>query len=409
MTENIFALSCEQLKEIANELQRRIDEGLSNDDSNNELACLPTFIQPKSDKVEGTATVLDLGGTNYRVAKVTILNGKTEVHPNNQGIKQNLEKIKEPGYTEEKLLRAMADPIISLVREKEMPIGYCFSYPADSLQNGDAKLKYWTKGVNIPEMEGKPVGEHLLNYLNKNTTPKFTGIKVINDTVASLFAGMAIPGYDAYIGLIVGTGTNMAAMIPASAIGKIKGMKGVDFSSDIPVNFESGNFRPPYLTKIDEFVDFNSGSRGRQRFEKAVSGMYLGEVMQSSFPLNKFDKNFNAKDLTDMMNYPDIHEEQYVTVACQIYRRSALLVAASLAGLIVKLSSLDRKPVRKVLVTADGSLFWSKYDFGKDYHEIVMDGINALLGDFGMPKTQVVFNQAQNVNLIGSAIAALSK
>lgn len=406
MIDNIFALSTEQLKEIALALEGKITEGLLADGK--EVACLPTYIQPKTSKVEGTATVLDLGGTNYRVAKVTIKDGKATVMPNNQGIKQNLEKIKEPGFSEEMLLQAMSDPILSLSREKEMPIGYCFSYPADCLQNGDALLKYWTKGVHIPEMEGKPVGEHLLNYLNQNTTPKFTGIKVINDTVASLFAGMAISGYDAYIGLIVGTGTNMAAMMPASAIGKIASVSGIDKNADIPVNFESGNFNPPYLTRIDDCVDYYSSNMSRQRFEKAVSGMYLGDVMQACFPLISFDKNFNAKDLTDMMNYPDMYEPDYVTVAGFIYRRSAILVAASLAGLIVKLSKLYKKPLNKILVTADGSLFWSQLNNGQDYHKIVLESLTALLQQFDMPETEVVFNQAQNVNLVGSAIAALS-
>lgn len=64
-------------------------------------------------------------------------------------------------------------------------------------------------------MIGEPVGKPLLDYLNERNDIKFTGIKVLNDTVASLFAGLTNSGYDAYIGLIVGTGTNMATFIPA--------------------------------------------------------------------------------------------------------------------------------------------------------------------------------------------------
>ncbi len=48
-----------------------------------------------------------------------------------------------------------------------MPIGYCFSYPTESVPGGDAKLLRWTKGVDIKEMIGKYIGNPLLNYLNE--------------------------------------------------------------------------------------------------------------------------------------------------------------------------------------------------------------------------------------------------
>lgn len=67
-------------------------------------------------------------------------------------------------------------------------------------------------------MIGKYIGNPLLNYLNEKNKIKFTDIKVLNDTVASLFAGLTDNSYDAYIGLIVGTGTNMATFIPADKI-----------------------------------------------------------------------------------------------------------------------------------------------------------------------------------------------
>ena len=89
-------------------------------------------------------------------------------------------------------------------------------------------------------MEGQPVGKPLLKYLNENSTSRFTDIKVVNDTITSLFAGLLNPGFDAYIGLIVGTGTNMATFFPSEYIPKIRNMK--DWSGETPVNLESGNF-----------------------------------------------------------------------------------------------------------------------------------------------------------------------
>ncbi len=41
--------------------------------------------------------------------------------------------MKSVGYTREELFKELADMIIGIKREEEMPIGYCFSYPAESV------------------------------------------------------------------------------------------------------------------------------------------------------------------------------------------------------------------------------------------------------------------------------------
>lgn len=214
--------------------------------------------------------------------------------------------MKSPGYTREELFKELADLIVEIKREEEMPIGYCFSYPAESVPGGDAKLLRWTKGVDIRKMVGQFVGKPLLDYLNEKNKIKFTGIKVLNDTIASLFAGLTDKSYDAYIGLIVGTGTNMATFIPADKIKKLDPAYSVE--GLIPVNLESGNFHPPFLTAVDDTVDAMSDSMGKQRFEKAVSGMYLGDILKAAFPLDEFEEKFDARKLTAIMNYPDIHK-----------------------------------------------------------------------------------------------------
>lgn len=217
MKKNIFKLKTKQLKEIAQSLQTKVENGLGKD--NTEIQCIPTYINPKTSGIEGSALVLDLGGTNYRVATIDFIDGKASIHPEN-GWKKDLSVMKTPGFTEADLFKEQADPIGEIKMEGKMPIGYCFSYPAESMLNGDASLIRWTKGVDIKEMLGKPVGQPLRDYLNKENGDKFTEVKVINDTVASLFAGLTDSSYDAYIGLIVGTGTNMATFIRPDKIKK---------------------------------------------------------------------------------------------------------------------------------------------------------------------------------------------
>lgn len=402
MEKNIFKLDDEQLKEIALTLRKRVEEGLAKE--NAEIQCLPTFITPRSKGIDGTALVLDLGGTNYRVATVNFTDDKPTIRPEN-GWKKDLSVMKNPGFTRDELFQELADPIEEIKREEDILIGYCFSYAAESLPDGDARLLHWTKGVSIKEMIGQPVGQPLLNYLNERNDPKFTGIKVLNDTVASLFAGLTDSSYDAYIGLIVGTGTNMATFIPADKITKLppsSQVKGL-----IPVNLESGNFNPPYLTTVDKMVDTCSDSRGSQRFEKAVSGMYLGEILKSTFPLDEFEEKFDAQKLTTIMNYPDIHKDKYVEVAHWIYNRSAQLVAASLAGLISLLVSYN-KDIQKICLVAEGSMFWSVNRKDKNYNELVMEKLQVLLNELEINNVQVHIKKMDNANLIGTAIAALS-
>ena len=402
MEKNIFKLDNEQLKGIAHAFREKVEEGLNK--NNAEIQCIPTFILPKATDVKGKALVLDLGGTNYRVAIVDFSTEKPIIYPNN-GWKKDMSIMKSPGYTREELFKELADLIVEIKREEEMPIGYCFSYPTESIPGGDARLLRWTKGVDIREMVGQFVGKPLLDYLNEKNKIRFTGVKVLNDTIASLFAGLTDKSYDAYIGLIVGTGTNMATFIPSDKITKLDPECHVQ--GLIPVNLESGNFYPPFLTAVDDTVDATSDSLGKQRFEKAVSGMYLGDILKAAFPLEEFEEKFDARKLTAIMNYPDIHKDIYVQVAHWIYNRSAQLVAASLAGLFALLKSYNRD-IHRVCLIAEGSLFWSESRKDKNYNILVMEKLQELLRELELEDVEVHINSMDNANLIGTGIAALS-
>ncbi len=402
MEKNIFELTTEELKTIANNLQGKIEEGLKKDGL--EISDIPTHIHPKKDITNGKVLVLDWGGTNFRAAIVKFENGKPSIIDNE--IKKKLLSAKETAsFKQEDLFREMAATISELKNlDKEVTqIGFCFSYPAASRLNGDAILLRWTKGINIPDMINNPLGEPLIKYLNtyKGINTTFTDIKVINDTVACLFAGLSAPGYDSYIGLIVGTGTNMASLMRVDKIEKLNNKD----SNVIPVNLESGNFTPPYMTVIDGLVDAMSNNKGQQRFEKAISGGYLGEIFKTFFSHEKIKYDFDGGDLANTINKPEEHLEKHTTVACWIYDRSAKLVAASLAGLVQVLIAQDSS-IKKICLAADGSVFWGKdKDNSPYYKNLVSKELQSLL-----PKdiSVTVINEMKDPNLIGSAIAALS-
>ena len=399
MKENIFELTNEELKQIANNLQEKIEMGLEKDGT--EILCIPTYINPKDEIAPGRVLALDWGGTNFRAAIVELASGRD---PAIIEVKKKLLSAKEAiGFSQNDLLGEMASLIGSLehLDNQVTRIGYCFSYPAECLTDGDARLLRWTKGFEINEMVGGLVGKSLMDYLNDDPgiATTFTDIKVINDTVACLFAGLSDAGKDAYIGLIVGTGTNMAGLMQMNKIAKLHN-KGRGF---VPVNLESGNFNPPYLTVMDGLVDAMSNNKGSQRFEKAISGGYLGEIFKTVFCENKIRYDFDGEALSKLMNNPQGHPAAYVDVANWLFDRSANLVAASLAGLIQVMLS-HNEAVKTVCIAADGSVFWKS---SADYHVQVADQLRALL-----PADVVVTfaDEAKmaEANLIGSAIAAMS-
>lgn len=397
---NQFALTNQQLIDIANDLRKKIEIGLQDDDT--EIKCLPTYIHPNKEGISGEATVFDLGGTNFRAAVVSV--GKESKILGL--VEKDITEMKMEGFTKEDLFKSQAQIINQLDLPANSPIGYCFSYAARSLTNGDAELLHWTKGVSIEGMIGKPVGVPLVEYLNEHTGTNFYKIAVVNDTITSLFAGLMNPGFDAYVGLIVGTGTNMATFFPSEYISKIKDLKG--WSGETPVNLESGNFNPPHLTAVDDLVDANSDNKGLQRFEKAISGMYVGRVFRAVFPDDGIDENIDGAGLSRMMNHPADYKIEHVEVAFQIYERSAKLVAASIAGLVMNLHTANPS-VKKIQVLAEGSLFWSHVKaYNASYERMVDACLKELLSELGMGDKRVQISKIDNANLIGAAMSVLS-
>lgn len=428
--EKIKELTVSNLKEIGLDFQRKIENGLKEDGT--EILGLLTYIDPQLDDVDKKILALDWGGTNFRASIVAFEKGAEAK------VIEVKKKLLSANETKGFMAENLYDEIASLISQLEnldssvTEIGYCFSYPAESLAEGEARLLRWTKGINIPDMIGKEVGKPLMEYLNcfeeiKNKNIRFKHIRVINDTIACLFAGrQANPGYDSYIGLIVGTGTNMATSIQKERIGKLAIENAPAL---IPVNLESGNLRPNpgkdygliegrYLTQIDKIVHENSLTEDeqnnpnelpRQLFEKAISGKYIGDQFSYTFP-GKIEPRFDGEKLTNLMNYPAIYKEEYINEAREIYKRSAQLVAASVAGLILTIvdykgaDSFDAS-IKKVSLSADGSLFWSNDKGGKDYNQLVAEGIEELLTSFGIVGIEVNINKLEDANLLGSAIA----
>ena len=381
-----FELSTEQLQEVMETLRTRIAQGLEVDDG--EIKCLATFLEVPDGKQSGRALVIDTGGTNMRAAIVSLEpgNGQIESGP----ISAKVPDGRTGGAVEAAhFFEAQAKLTDGLEFSKEvLPLGYCFSYPAMSQSDGDAVLLSWTKGINVKNAVDKPVGRPLQEALRKHGV-ETEGLSVLNDTVASLLGGAhlyASPRFGHnYIGLILGTGTNMAGVFSPQQLRKVE----VDYP--MVVNLESGNFVPPCLTSYDDQVDADSMAPGIQRFEKAVSGHYLPLVFDKVCP-GLIDPEEGSGKLVELR---DTGEGEASLVAGALLRRSARLAAAGVAAL-ASFYPADRDTA----VLGEGSLLWGDPQYAETFENT--------LDELAPERNIDLVRQRNNVNLLGAASAALS-
>lgn len=385
----------------------RIASGLARDGQ--EIKALRTYLRPP-DKLPGDGrrvAVVDIGGTNCRAAVLVNVGGDFELVAGPVSRPLPVRGAEPLSSTE--LFDFQAALLAELVSEAGLPLGYCFSYPAEVQPDLDARLIRWTKGVAVPGVVGQLVGRELHAALDRRGIAP-SGVVVLNDTVASLL-GAALTGEGPArlaIGLIAGTGTNMAGFFDAAHAPKLAGL-----TDAMALNLESGNFCPPQdlLTEADDEID--RGDRpGSQRFEKAASGHYLpflfardlSRLGLSRAPANDpqaldphaidphaIDPHDGARPLAALIDdsrAPALARE----LARALFDRSADMVAAGLAAL------LGHYPAGRVAIIAEGSFFWRT----PGYAARVGRTLGSLSG-----AERFELQQREHTNLVGAACAAL--
>uniref|UniRef100_A0A915KKX4 Phosphotransferase n=1 Tax=Romanomermis culicivorax TaxID=13658 RepID=A0A915KKX4_ROMCU len=123
-------------------------------------------------------------------------------------------------------------------------------------------------------------------YANFSVAEKEIDVKIaalLNDTVGTLMS-MAHSDPACRIGIIVGTGTNACYVEKLSNCPKLSDYQKYE-DDEMVINVEWGAFGDNgaldfILTAFDEMIDKRSINPGQQRFEKAISGMYLGELVR---------------------------------------------------------------------------------------------------------------------------------
>uniref|UniRef100_W5US68 Hexokinase-2 n=1 Tax=Ictalurus punctatus TaxID=7998 RepID=W5US68_ICTPU len=278
-------LSREQLMEVKRRMEVQMKRGLAQDTHNSAtVKMLPTYVRATPDGTEhGDFLALDLGGTNFRVLLVRVRSGKrrsVEMHNKIYTISQDVMQ----GTGEElfdHIVHCIADFLEYMgMKGASLPLGFTFSFPCHQAGLNKGILLKWTKGFKASGCEGEDVAALLKDAIHRVEEFDLDVVAVVNDTVGTMMScGYENPQCE--VGLIVGTGTNACYMEEMRNVELVEGDEG-----RMCVNMEWGAFGDggeldDIGTEFDRAVDENSTNPGKQRFEKMISGMYLGEIVRN--------------------------------------------------------------------------------------------------------------------------------
>jgi hexokinase len=353
------------------------------------LPMIPTYIETSRAVARGERVVaLDAGGTNMRAALVSFNDAGAPVV---EGLTRHRMPGVDAALTREEFFHALADAVRPHLRGTNR-IGFCFSYPAEITPQKDGRLIQFTKEIKATGVDGQLVGAGLAQALAEGApgspAPR---IILLNDTVATLLAGRnAVPGrrFDDFIGLVCGTGVNVAYVERNALIRKTSGL---DPEGSQVVNTESGSFARGARGPVDDAFDATTANPGKYRHEKAISGAYLSALCLfaaknaaragclSAEAARRLEpvQALSGRELNDFLLYPDSAENplgaacahlssddpRALYVLCDsIVERAAALVAVNLAAVLLK-TDKGRDPRYPVCMTVDGTTFWQLRSF----------------------------------------------
>ncbi|GAV28882.1 hypothetical protein PMKS-002360 [Pichia membranifaciens] len=279
----------EKLTEITDHFVSELNKGLSKTGGN--IPMIPGWVMDYPTGQEtGDYLAIDLGGTNLRVVKVSLLGDSKFTY---EAEKYPIPVPMRTGKSED-LWNFIADSLDTFVKKHygsrgssmaKLPLGFTFSYPASQDAINEGVLQRWTKGFDIDGVEGENVVPLLQDAINVRNTPVEV-VSLINDTTGTLVASKYCDP-ETIMGLIFGTGCNGAYYDVCKDIPKLEGRLPDDLlkeNSPMAINCEYGAFDNEWAvlprTKYDIQIDQESPRPGQQYYEKMIAGYYLGEVLR---------------------------------------------------------------------------------------------------------------------------------
>jgi len=394
-----------------------MERGLAGVSVPNGCQMLPAFVSPGRRPPAGEKVLtLDAGGTNLRAALVSF----AEDGPHIEGLRTRpLPGLGTP-ISKADFLREIAEFAAPLVEESNR-LGFCFSYPAEILPDGDGKVIRFTKEIRVTGSEGMLVCRELLDTFISLGVKAPTVYALANDTVAAMLGGYAqFPAsHNGMLGLILGTGTNVCYLASAAHIARPI----PDWSSaSMVINMESGTYSGFPQGTFDREVDAASASPGSYGNEKMVGGIYQGEVLMRTLAgaaEELFSPGFAGRLATagkltaaDLSSFLDASQEDSVLsslcitaedrAAMEVIVRCLLERAAKLVVLVLAgpMEAEDMGKTAPALIVTEGSTFWKN----RTLHRMIEAEANRFLtGQLGR---KFLFFGAKQPNLIGAALAA---
>lgn len=408
-------ISCHDI-DMKKEVEKFKEEMKAGYEKKGSLKMIPTYINFQETTNKGlSAIVIDAGGTNLRIALIELMeNSCAEI--------KYLKKYPMIGTEGEisvaeffRQLIIYLEPIINQTNK----IGFCFSFPTEITPEKDGIVLEMNKGIIINGIGGVKLGERLKEELQLRNYGTNYDVTVINDTVSCLLGGMIIDSmkqYDSFVGFILGTGTNTAFVDPSK--------------QNMIINIESGGYDRIQQNAIDTQLDELSENRGKQKFEKMISGAYLGSLVllllkkavEAEYFSEQFSRTLNpiqiltTEEISLFMEYPysnynklgkllnsDGDEEDRIVVfkiIDQLLTRSAKLVAINILG-IMDYIRLGNVPVLPICISSEGSTFF-KF---KQLNRKILREVNQY-SEYHK-KYYCEFIEAKESTLYGTAVAAL--
>uniref|UniRef100_A0A8D1I7J4 Hexokinase-2 n=1 Tax=Sus scrofa TaxID=9823 RepID=A0A8D1I7J4_PIG len=166
------------------------------------------------------------------------------------------------------------------IKGPRMPLGFTFSFPCKQTNLDVGILITWTKGFKATDCVGHDVVTLLRDAIKRREEFDLDVVAVVNDTVGTMMT-CAYEEPTCEVGLIVGTGSNACYMEEMKNVEMLEGTEG-----RMCINMEWGAFGDngcldDIRTIYDKMVDEYSLNAGKQRYEKMISGMYLGEIVRN--------------------------------------------------------------------------------------------------------------------------------
>uniref|UniRef100_A0A8C0JEJ4 hexokinase n=1 Tax=Chelonoidis abingdonii TaxID=106734 RepID=A0A8C0JEJ4_CHEAB len=405
-----FKLTHEQLLQIKKRMRTEIEAGLRKKTHENaKVKMLPTFVRSTPDGTEnGDFLALDLGGTNFRVLLVKIRSGKRRtVEMHNKIYAIPIEVMQGTG-------EELFDHIVSCISDfldymgikgARLPLGFTFSFPCKQTSLDAGILLNWTKGFKATDCEGEDVVHLLREGIRRREEFDLDVVAVVNDTVGTMMT-CAYEDPNCEIGLIVGTGSNACYMEEMRNVEMVEGDQG-----RMCVNMEWGAFGDngcldDIRTIYDKAVDDYSLNSGKQRYEKMISGMYLGEIVRNiliDFTKRGFlfrgqiSESLKTRGIFETKFLSQIESDRLAllqvrtilqqlglngtcddsiivkTVCGAVSRRAAQVCGAGMAAVVDKIRENRGLDHLEVTVGVDGTLYKLHPHFSRIMHQTVKD------------------------------------